>query len=274
MSCNRHDLLNETMYTFINHMEKSGVPYQVVVMEQCSTFEDFQKNVMQRFEVDHFAFKTWNTGIGYGMNSLLQLCTTRYVFSLEDDWKFATEDYTWIPRALDVLKYHNQLHIEAQKEPEKYKNYTFTGPVYQVWATRMPIHYRTELMRTTNGTEYWLLDPKKNVTVEVAEGEELGNYHYANVGLFDLYWMRKIGFFCYRDDQHGIEGNYKHRVKNLEYRPAYLSYDWHDGRKVFYTSIYHLGGGNRGLSAWMGPNKHLYPFSENSIENPSCYNRF
>jgi len=159
MSCRRHHLLSKSLRTVITVMEAEGVPYELAVVEQCTPFQVVYDNILTQFQIEHFAFKEWNTGMGYGLNTLFfGLCTTRYVVSMEDDWKWGAPK-GWMTAAIDVLNYHNELYLLPKEEKEKKDIYT--GPVIGIFTVSWNRYYSTEILSTPSGSKYRISDPDK-----------------------------------------------------------------------------------------------------------------
>jgi len=236
-------------------MEKEGVPYELVVVEQCTNFTDFFENVLSKFQIDHFAYKTWNTGMGYGLNTLyFGLCTARYMVSMEDDWAW-TAQKVWIQKAVDVLQHTGKL--------EK-ANSIVHSPVIGIFTITSTRYYVTEIFTTDKGSRYRVLDPSKNFT-SVPDGEEATHFFFAHQGMFDISIVKKIGAFCFRGN---IESNFKTRVEASVYRTAFLLADNTDS---FTRAVDHIGGGF-GLKGGNGPATEVSKAYR--IPNDACPNEF
>jgi len=93
----------------------------------------------------------------------------------------------------------------------------------------------------------------------------LATFFFAHQGMWDIYWMKKVGAFCF---QAGIESNYKERVGQAEYRTIYLVIPQSERNGGV---VDHLGGG-QSLKGMHGPEMKIN--GKSRIPNTKCHYGF
>jgi len=201
------------------------IAYEIGIVEQCSPFENFTKNILSRYEIENWTFKNINTGIGFGLNAAWHgVCSAPYILSLEDDWLFIGPN-RWLERGIDVLQYYDRPNAT-------YKVLGVFGS-YNSGIQKGPLY-------TDNNTTHRVYMP------ELMDWEHAFLLTFCNGGtLASAKSLREVGLQLLYTPL-GTEAEFKLRALNMGYRMAALS----DGGG-WERAFQHLGHGRH-----LGGNKH------------------
>jgi len=142
LSCKRFELFFKTFSSFWENCLDKDLIESFIIMDDSSEEED-RKNILRvasKFEIPNLVlFKNNLKTLCRSFNLAFDICSTKYLFTLEDDWIFLEPNH-FIKDALDIFQKHPHVKkvipdLSTSGKPESFFN-------------------QTDFYKTSNGTEY------------------------------------------------------------------------------------------------------------------------
>lgn len=86
ISYNRSELLRGAVATLRLALDRSGIPYEIIVADDCS--DPGHANVVDSIDAVTVVRGSRNNGLGANANNGLRACRGRYILQVQDDWEY------------------------------------------------------------------------------------------------------------------------------------------------------------------------------------------
>ena len=137
-SCNRVDLLERTMVSFIQQNTYPIDRYLLIDdSANLQAFEDIKKLNEKLGNIFELYFNYEKLGQVRSIDKMYKLVDTDYIFHLEDDWEFYRPDF--IQKSIDILKYDEKIIQPVIRA--KHDSYS-AGISSEIFQTNSGIKYR------------------------------------------------------------------------------------------------------------------------------------
>lgn len=104
LSCNRLDLLNQTIRSFLATKE---IPVKVVLVDDSGLPEVFDKLVTAYGHFADIVCFPVNRGLWWAKDFMVSFCHTKYIFYVEEDWLFLNSGY--LQKSVKILEDHRDI---------------------------------------------------------------------------------------------------------------------------------------------------------------------
>lgn len=126
-SCDRFDLLEETLKSFFNF--NTYTLEQIIIIEDSGKEKDLEA-VLSKFPTQNFTILINKEKLGQlrSIDKAYSLVKSEYIFHCEDDWEF--NEYSFIEKSIEILESNSKILSVWIRDIDEFKNILFSEEIF------------------------------------------------------------------------------------------------------------------------------------------------